>query len=210
MSVFLGYARNLFQRGPGTSAKLKSVSTPLFYRTPSGVALLAPAYIALDVFIIINTVNVTWRNWRDPPKPSDEGQLPPLRSTESRLAVCAMEIMVGGFVAAALLIRRAQTAKLFALLPPQASKLKNNQRVFLQSAGNWRDNGKIYPLSACTLTRVRKDALLLQVQGLYGGWQFDMEKSLVLGRAAPSVEDACRDIAIQWREAGGKGTILTE
>ncbi|KAJ7072699.1 hypothetical protein C8F01DRAFT_1104984 [Mycena amicta] len=212
MSVFLGYARNLFQRGLGTSAKLKT-GVPLFYRPPSGIALMAPAYIALDFFIIMNTVNVTWRNWRHPPKPSDNGQEPALRSTQTRLSVCAMEIMVGVFVAASLLIRRGQTAKMLAILPPKNPKLKKdvmNRRIFLQSAGNWADNGTLYPISACTLTRVQKDVLLLQVKGRFGGWQFDIDKSLIHGETAASTELACRQIAEHWKAAGGKGTILTQ
>ncbi|KAJ7125184.1 hypothetical protein C8R44DRAFT_782531 [Mycena epipterygia] len=47
MAALLGYATSLFRRGKadGVPGRLKSVTIPLYFRQPSGLALFAPAII---------------------------------------------------------------------------------------------------------------------------------------------------------------------
>ncbi|KAJ7188768.1 hypothetical protein C8R46DRAFT_1055721 [Mycena filopes] len=215
MAAFLGYAGNLLRRSPGTAGRVTGVKkAPLFRRPPSGLPFYAPMLIAADTLIIVNTVHATWKNWRM--EAASDGKIPELRPWQTRVAVCALELMTGTLVAASLLIHRSRTATLLSILPPQNLKARPsaaNRRIFIQSAGNWRANGTIFPLSICNLTRVDKKVLFLQVEGQYGGWQFNLDDgATVEGNpliAAADIEKACRVVGTQWLQAGGKGTILT-
>jgi len=124
-----------------------------------------------------------------------------------------MEIATGALVAASLLIYRSRTVTLLSILPPKKANVAPtalNRRIFIQSAGSWRADGTIFPLSACTLTRVAERALLLEVNGQYAGWQFNLDNHTVIeGQRMTSPENACKILATQWRRAGGKGTILS-
>ncbi|KAJ7876123.1 hypothetical protein B0H14DRAFT_2714678, partial [Mycena olivaceomarginata] len=215
MSLFIGYAqnyaKNLLQRGPGVPGRVKNITVALFHRPPSGLALFAPILIAVDAIVIVNTVAVTWRNWRTEAK--SEGEEGELRPLWMRAGVCSMEIATGALVAASLLIYRSRTATLLSLLPPKKANVAPtalNRRIFIQTAGSWRANGTIFPLSACTLTRVAQKTLVLEVNGQYGGWQFDLDSHAIIeGQRMTSVETACKTLATQWTQAGGKGIILT-
>ncbi|KAJ6593403.1 hypothetical protein B0H19DRAFT_19620 [Mycena capillaripes] len=206
MSFIIGYAKNLFQRGPGVPGRVKSLSiVPLYHRPPSGLALFAPVLIAMDLMIIGNTVNVTWRNWK-----TESGQV--LRPLWMRVGVCSLEIATGAILAASLLIYRSRTATMLSILPPKKPNVAptaSNRRIFLQSANSWRSNGTIFPLSACTLTRVEEKVLFLEVNGQYSGWQFNLDNSIVDGQPLTSPENACKTLATAWHGAGGKGIILT-
>ncbi|KAF8146865.1 hypothetical protein K438DRAFT_1990148 [Mycena galopus ATCC 62051] len=167
---------------------------------------MAPFLIALDAIVIVNTVAVTWRNWKNP-------ETKELRPLWMRVGVCSMEIATAALVAGSLLIYRSRTATLLSILPPKkagATATALNRRVFLQSAGNWRANGTIFPLAACTLTRVAERVVFLEVKGQYGGWQFNLDPHTIIeGERMTSPENACKTLATQWHRAAGKGTILT-
>jgi len=185
----------------------------LYRRPPTGLPLYAPMLIAADALIIANTVHATWKNWRS--EAESDGKIPELRPWSTRVAVCSMEIMTGTLVAASLLIHRSRTATLLSILPPKnlsARPSGMNRRIFVQSAGSWRSNGTILPLSVCTLTRVEQKVLFLQVKGQYGGWQLNLdEKATIEGTplTPDAIESTCRTLAAHWQEAGGQGTILT-
>ncbi|KAK7057625.1 hypothetical protein R3P38DRAFT_2842115 [Favolaschia claudopus] len=216
MSIFFGYAKNYAKNvlqgtNAGVPGRVKNITVALYHRPPSGLALFAPIAIAADALIIVNTVAVTWRNWKTEAK--SEGEVPQLRPTWMRVVVCSLEIATGALVAASLLIYRSRTATMLSILPPKQLNVKPtplNRRVFIQSAGSWRRNGIIFPLSACTLTRVAQQTLLLQVNGQYAGWQFNLDNSTIIeGQRSTSVETSCKALAAKWHAAGGKGTILT-
>lgn len=61
----------------------------------------------------VNTVHVTWKNWKYPPETST-GEAPALRPWWLRVGVCSMEIATGAFVAASLLIHRSRTVRILA------------------------------------------------------------------------------------------------
>ncbi|KAJ7647720.1 hypothetical protein FB45DRAFT_860810 [Roridomyces roridus] len=153
--------------------------------------------------------------WKEPPDNSNNGEEPPLRPRWIRLSVCSMELFTGLLIATSLLIHRSRTTTLLAILPPKTPNTTPtplNRRIFIQTCGNWRTNGTIYPLSACTLTRVEKNILFLQIKGEYSGWQLNIDKSVVDGRPVGDThneEKACRTVSRLWNKAGGKGTILT-
>ncbi|KAF7362308.1 hypothetical protein MVEN_00577400 [Mycena venus] len=214
MSLFVGYAKNYAKSllgGSGVPGRVKNITVALYHRPPSGLALFAPVLIAVDAIVIVNTVAVTWRNWKTEAKA--EGEVAELRPLWMRIGVCSMEIATGALVAASLLIYRSRTATMLSILPPKKANVAPtalNRRIFLQSAGSWRANGTIYPLSACTLTRVAEKVLLLEINGQYGGWQFNLDNHTVIeGHRMASAESACKTLATQWHGAGGKGTILT-
>ncbi|KAJ7125185.1 hypothetical protein C8R44DRAFT_133772 [Mycena epipterygia] len=129
-----------------------------------------------------------------------------------RLGVCSMEIFTGAAIAISLLYYRSRMVTMLSILPPKnpnAPATALNRRIFVQSAGNWRANGTIFPLSACKLTRVEEKVMLLQITGQEGGWQLNLRHSAIDGVPATSVEQACKTFGAHWRGAGGKGTILT-
>ncbi|KAJ7772072.1 hypothetical protein DFH07DRAFT_803604 [Mycena maculata] len=213
MSVFIAHATSLFRRSLGVPGRLKTLNVPpLYYLKPSALAILTPGIIAIDALLTANVVELTWRRWRNPPETAENGGVPALRPWWLRVAVCTMEVTVGTLLACSLLIHRSRTGALLSILPPKNPKAAPtglNRRIFIQNAGNWRTNGTIFPLSACTLTRVEQKVLFLQVKGMYGGWKFDLNKAFVDGEPITSVETACEILATRWKEAGGQGTILT-
>ncbi|KAJ6497561.1 hypothetical protein C8R45DRAFT_131362 [Mycena sanguinolenta] len=153
---------------------------------------------------------VTWRNWKTEATSEKKAELRPLWV---RVAVCSLELATGTLVAASLLIYRSRTATLLSILPPKkanAAPSALNRRIFIQSAGSWRANGTIFPLAACTLTRVAKNALILEVKGQYGSWQFNLDNHTIIeGDRMTSTENACKILAKRWHQAEGKGTILS-
>ncbi|KAJ6491780.1 hypothetical protein C8R47DRAFT_1121759 [Mycena vitilis] len=210
MSFVIGYAKNLFRRGPGVPGRVKSVTVPLYYRPPSGLALFAPILIAMDAIFIGNTVAVTWRNWKT--ETTSKGETPVLRPLWLRIGVCSLEIATGALVAGCLLIYRSRTASMLSILPPKNPNVvpkATNRRIFVQTANNWRANGTLYPLSACTLTRVEEKVLYLQVKGQYAGWQLNLDNAVVDNVPMTSPEETCKTLAKYWHGVGGQGTILT-
>ncbi|KAJ7099523.1 hypothetical protein B0H15DRAFT_550348 [Mycena belliarum] len=210
MSVFLGYAASLFRPGVGVPGRLKSISIPLYQRTPSALAVAGPALLVFDALLIASTVPVTWNHWKTAPEPN--GKPRELRPWWMRAAACSVELATGLLLASSILIYRARTVTLISILPPKnpsAVPTGFNRRIFLQNAGSWRGvSGTIFPLSACTVTRVDEKVLFLQVKGEYQGWQLNLEKSHVDGEPAADAEKACKTFAAHWEGAGGKATIL--
>ncbi|KAJ7653827.1 hypothetical protein B0H17DRAFT_1100386 [Mycena rosella] len=214
MSVYFGYAASLFRRGVGVRARVTKLSRPLFLRRPTGVALFGPLILGLDAFALINVVPLTWTHWREAPEDSSDAEAPavrpPLRPWWQRACACAIQFTAGAFVAGSVLIYRGRMLTLVSLLPPKnpaVASTASNRRIFIQTAGNWRSNGTIFPLSACTLTRVEEKAMFLQVKGEYAGWQLNLDDSIIDGKPVDSVEQACKTLAAHWHAAGGKGTI---
>ncbi|KAJ7287109.1 hypothetical protein C8J57DRAFT_577255 [Mycena rebaudengoi] len=208
MSAFLGYLGAAFQRGAGIRARMKTKTVPLYHRQPSAWMQLVPTIIALDVVIIGNAVHATWTKWTYPPTTLPDGtEAPPsLRSPGLRGAICGMQIFTGFLVASSLMLFRSRNTTVLCLLPPKTPKAAN--RIFLQTTNNWRANGTIYSMSACTLTRVEESKLFLQVDGVFGGWQLLVDKKTEInGEPAVSIEAVCKDMLVNWRKAGGRGTI---
>ncbi|KAJ7169148.1 hypothetical protein C8R43DRAFT_982461 [Mycena crocata] len=211
--AFFGHASVLFRRGPGIPGRLKSPTIPLYHRFPSGFPVAIPVLIAIDVVVIVNSVQVTWRNLQYEPQNSSNEKAPALRPWWLRVGVCSMEVLTGVVVALSLLPVRSRTGTLLSILPPkhsQATPTAFNRRIFIQNANSWRANGTIFPLSACKVTRIEKQKLYLEVRGLYGGWVLPLDKSRVDGKPAElNIEDACKTFDTRWKAAGGKGQILT-
>ncbi|KAJ7496846.1 hypothetical protein FB451DRAFT_1386198 [Mycena latifolia] len=211
MFFLFGHAAALFRRGAGVPGRVKALSIPLYHRRPSGLAVFGPALLAFDAVLMASTVPITWTHWKTPPK---DGEVRTLRPWWMRAAACSLELATGAVLAGTLLVYRSRMVTLISILPPKnptAAPTAFNRRIFIQTAHNWGRNGTIFPLSACTMTRVEKQVMFLQVKGEFAGWQLNLDKSTVDGEPATSasVEHACQTFARHWQGAGGKATILT-
>lgn len=143
------------------------------------------------------------------------------RPTWQRGALCVAHLTFGVGVAVALLVTQTRFVKTFGILPrlkdaAAASKrptststsisTASNRELFLQSAHNWKRNGRVFPVAKCSLAEGRDaEELILRVTGERGHWHIGLHGAIVDGtRVSKDVGHAQGRILAAWVAAGGK------